>query len=98
MLFKDVIELISVTTSQNELGDDIENKTYKQVFANKKSIHANEFYQAQATGIKPSFMFEISSIDYSYEELLRYDSKEFTIVRTYDKGEKIELICEGSVI
>jgi hypothetical protein len=43
-------------------------------------------------------MFEISTIDYDEQELLRYDSKEYTIIRTYAQDEKIELVCESLVI
>jgi SPP1 family predicted phage head-tail adaptor len=80
------------------MGDDIKSKIYKSVFANKKPIKSNEFYQAAATRIKPSLMFEISTIDYDEQELLRYDSKEYTIIRTYAQDEKIELVCESLVI
>lgn len=98
MLYKDIIELITVTTTQNELGDDIESKTYKQVYANKKSIRQNEFYQAMNNGLKPEIMFEIRSIDYNNEQILRYNNKEYSIIRVYDKGEITELICQGLVI
>jgi len=99
MLFRDVIELITVTTTQNELGDDIETKTYKQVYANKKSVRQSEFYQAMNNGLKPELMFEVRSIDYSNEESLRYNDKEYAIIRVYDKkGEITELTCQGLVI
>jgi len=94
-MFRDVIELITATTTQNTIGDNIDTKTYSQRFANKKSVRQSEFYQAMNNGLKPSLMFEIRSIDYNNEESLRYNSKEYTIIRTYDKGEVIELTCEG---
>jgi SPP1 family predicted phage head-tail adaptor len=98
MLFRDVIYLAAITFSENALGDPIETLTEKQVFANKKSIRQSEFYQAQATGLKPEIMFEIRVIDYSDEPRLKFDSKYYNIIRTYSKnGEILELICDRVV-
>lgn len=97
-MFKDVIELITVDTTENTIGDSVENKTYRQVYANKKAVRQSEYYQAMNNGLKPKLMFVIRSIEYSNEESLRYNGKEYSIIRTYDKGEKIELTCQGQVI
>lgn len=98
MLFKEVINLISISTTENDTGDMIEVETPRQVFADKQSIRQNEFYQAAATGLKPELMFIIRTIDYNQEPKLEFDSKKYTIIRTYEKGgEMIELICQGLV-
>ena len=98
MLFKDVISLITVITTENELGDVIEETTERQVFADKQSIRQTEFYQAAATGLRPELMFVVRSVDYSGEPKLKHGDKTYTIIRTYDKdGELIELICQGVV-
>lgn len=98
MLFRDVIQLLSVVKSENDIGDTILSKVPRQVFANQKSIRQSEFYQAMATGLKPELMFEIRSIDYLNEETLEYNNKQYSIIRTYSKnGEMIELICQGLV-
>jgi SPP1 family predicted phage head-tail adaptor len=98
MLFKDVISLITITTTENELGDTIEVPTERQVFADKQSIRQSEFYQAAATGLRPELMFVVRSIDYNQEPKLKHGDKTYTIIRTYDKdGELTELICQGTV-
>ena len=98
MLFKDVINLVSVTTGENDMGDIIEVETKRQVYADKRSVRQNEFYQAQATGLRPELMFIIRTIEYEQEPKLEYDSKTYTIIRTYDKdGELTELVCQGLV-
>jgi len=98
MLFRDVISLITVTTTENELGDTIEVSTERQVFADKQSVRQSEFYQAAATGLRPELMFVVRSIDYNQEPKLKHGDKTYTIIRTYDKdGELIELICQGVV-
>lgn len=96
MLFKDVINLVSITTETNNIGDSIEVQTSRQVFANKKSIRQSEFYQAQAQGIRPEITFVIRQIDYSQEHILEYENKQYRIIRTYNQNDEfIELICEG---
>jgi len=98
MLFRDVIKLISVTTTENSLGDVIETPIEREVFADKQSIRQSEFYQAAATGLRPELMFVIRTIEYNGETKLKYNGKEYTIIRTYDKdGELTELICQGVV-
>jgi SPP1 family predicted phage head-tail adaptor len=98
MLFRDVINLIAITNSENEIGDIVETETSIQVFANKKSIRQSEFYQAAATGLKPELMFEIRAIEYDEQKRLTYNSKPYNIIRTHSKnGEIIELICSGLV-
>ena len=98
MLFRDVISLITVTTTENELGDTIEVSTERQVFADKQSVRQSEFYQAAATGLRPELMFVVRTIEYNGETKLKYNGKEYSIIRTYDKdGELTELICQGTV-
>lgn len=96
--FDDVLELISVTTTQNEIGDNISNKEYKHIFGKRKSIKQSEFYQAQATGLKPELKFEIYSFEYDEETHARYNNKEYKIIRTYEvSSEKLEIVLEGVV-
>ena len=43
-------------------------------------------------------MFVVRFIDYEAEPKLKYNGKEYTIIRTYDKdGELTELVCQGVV-
>ncbi|MEN6349334.1 MAG: phage head closure protein [Syntrophomonas sp.] len=90
-----VIQLITITAPTTD--DDaipVEVKTYRTVFAAKKSVRSQEFYQAAAMQLRPSIVFEVYSREYKGEEFLRYDGKEYSIIRTYDKnGERIELVC-----
>lgn len=98
MLFRDVIKLISTTTTENDMGDIIETPIEHEVFADKQSVRQSEFYQAAATGLRPELMFVVRSIDYQGEIRLKYNNKEYNIIRTYDKdGELTELICQGVV-
>ena len=98
MLFRDVVDLIRVTTTTNEIGDSIEVETSREVFANKKSIRQSEFYQAAMTDLRPELMFEVRSIEYNEEPSLRYEGRDYNIIRTHSKnGEITELVCSGLV-
>jgi SPP1 family predicted phage head-tail adaptor len=95
---KDVIKLISISYSENDIGDTIETQTKREVLAEKKSIKQSEFYQAQATGLRPELTFVVWSAEYDYESKLEYSGKQYTIIRTYETdGKNIELICSGLV-
>lgn len=97
MYFSDKIELIAITVTENSMGDMIETETKTEVFANRKSIRQSEFYQAAATGLRPEIMFEVWSEEYSSQPKLKHGDKTYTIIRTYDKGERTELVCQGVV-
>jgi len=101
MYFSDKVELIAISVTENSMGDMIETETKTEtkteVFANKKSIRQSEFYQSAATGLRPEIMFEVWSEEYSNQPKLKYNNKLYTIIRTYDKGERTELVCQGVV-
>ena len=94
MLWRDVIELGTIVESIVS-SEVIETITYREVFANKKSVKSNEFYEARSMDLKPELMFEVRSSEYNDEIKLKFNSKVYEILRTYDKGEIIELICSS---
>jgi len=96
--WSDVVELVPLVEGTNPIGDPVmvEGKP-RQVYANKLSVRQSEFYQAMQAGLKPELMFEVRSAEYQGEPKARYNGKEYTIIRTYDKGEIMELVCGGLV-
>lgn len=97
MNWRDVLYLITVDYIKNDMGDLIEVTDERLVYCNKQSIKQSEFYQAQATGLRPELQFEIRSMEYGGEKLIRFNELEYNVIRTYDKGEQIELVCQGVV-
>ena len=96
MLFSKLINLISVSTSVNSLGDSVETPTSRQVMADEMAIGQTEFYQAAATGLRPEIKFLVWEVDYSNEPKLEYNSKTYNIIRTYKRpDERIELTAQG---
>lgn len=97
MRFNSAIHLITTTSVENDIGDLIQMYQKREIFAEKKSVRQSEFYQAAVTGLKPEITFVTWSREYKNEEKLEYNGKEYHIIRTFDNGEKTELICAGLV-
>ena len=99
MLWRDVIYLIAQVEGENEMGDPTTvDGDPRRVYANKKSVRQSEFYQAAMVGLRPELMFEVRTAEYQDEPKLRYNGKDYRIIRTYEKdSETIELICGGLV-
>lgn len=96
-MWKDQITLIAVTSSGNDIGDTVETETQSTIFANKKSIRQSEYYQALSAGLKAAITFEIHSFEYSGQKKLEHNSIDYNIIRTFEKGDFLELICEAVV-
>ena len=96
-MYEDVAYLVNVTDSTNSAGDPITTDgTPRLVYVNVKSVRQSEFYQAQAVGLRPQYMFEMRRSEYLDEPKLTYDSKPYRILRTYKKNKDfIEIIVTG---
>lgn len=73
---------------------DVEVETLREVFANKRSISQSEFFNAGQTDIKAEKCFVIYLHEYNDERFLIFENKKYSIYRTYEKDEDIELYCE----
>lgn len=88
--------LISQEPGENAVGDPIMlDGEPRRVYANRLSVRQSEHYQAMQIGFKAELMFEVRAIDYQGESKLKHADKEYRIIRTYKKGEMMELICGG---
>lgn len=92
----DVIELITTAITEDDLKQQIATPSYRQIFAEEKPIHSNEFFEAGQRGIKPRAMYEVYTMEYQGEEQLRVANTVYHIYRTYKntKTGKTELYCE----
>jgi len=98
MLFNEQLILIAITSTVNALGDPVQTETETTVFADKASVRQSEYYQAAATGLRPELMFIVRTCDYSQQPLAEWNSKQYKIIRTYDKtDETTELLVQGVV-
>lgn len=95
-MWKDVIELGNLTETI-VYGEPVQSFQWREVYANKKSIRQSEFYQAGSVGLKPELMFEVYTFEYDNDEKVKYNNKEYFIIRAYEKGEFTELTVSSHV-
>lgn len=103
-MFDSVITLKKENNTVNEYGDTVQTFTERNVFAEVKSISQSEFYQAQATGLKPEIKFVIADFyDYQGEKILSYkpfgadETEDYTVLRTYRNKLNLEIVCKRGI-
>ena len=96
MGYNDVISLVSYTESTDTYGRVIRQESTNDVFAKAKSIGQSEFYQAAASGLKPTIKFVIADYwDYNDEKEIIYNSVRYNVLRTYRTGNALEITAAG---
>lgn len=92
----EVIKLITKTSS----GAEVDRKE-TEIYAEKKSVRQSEFYKAQQVGHNPQIMLVVDALDFESAEVdgtsaseVEYNEKHYVILRTYEPGSDVELICE----
>jgi|LSQX01.2.fsa_nt_gb hypothetical protein len=93
---KDVIELITTTTTYDAIGQEIKTESSIEVFAEKRPLPRVEFFMGGEHGLKPAALFVMREADYDYRAIkVRHEGHDYRIYRTYEtKSEMIELYCE----
>lgn len=60
-----------------------------------EDIYANEFYEANEQGYKPTLRLRISVLNYDNQSELIYMNKTYTIIRTQEiTADELILVCE----
>lgn len=91
----DVCNLLSITTTQDEIGQFIETEKAFMVYCSKFSITRAEFSTAGQLGFKPDLMLVVDSDSYGEEKLLEYQNKRYSIYKTFQRVDGFtELYCE----
>lgn len=83
--------------SRNYDGDGctLLSETRREVFMRLASIGQSEFYQAQATDLRPELKFVLEDyLDYEGEFLCVYADVWYRIIRTYRTGQELEVIVQ----
>lgn len=98
-MYSEVIRLLKSVNTTDETGEIVETTTERTILAKWLSVGQQEFYQAQATGLKPELKFEIADyLDYEDEKELIHDNKRYQILRTYRKSTRqLEITVYGGV-
>jgi len=88
----DIVNLISVTIITDDIGNQIKQEVSKEVFCTIESISQSEYFQASQSGLKSQLKITICEFDYAGETIAEYNTKRYTIYRTYLRDdERIEL-------
>ena len=67
----------------------------RTVMAEVKSVGMKEFYMALNDGIQPEFVFTLTDyIDYQGEKIFRFDGVIYDVVRTFVKGQTIDITAK----
>lgn len=102
-MFDDCIYLLTETETTNKFGDLVRSTERRRVFAQVKSISQTEFYQAQATGLRPEIKFVIDDFyDYQGELRLAYTpfggtEQIYEVLRTYRTKTNLEIVCRRGI-
>jgi len=102
-MFDSTITLMKETNTVDAYGDTVQTFTERTIFAEVKSIGQNEFYQAEAVGLKPEIKFLIADFaDYQDEKKLKYTpfggtEKIYNVLRTYRNKLNLEIVCARGI-
>lgn len=88
----DLLTLVSQTETTDEYGDTVISESKRDVFCVLSSIGMKEFYQAAAVGLQPEIKLKIADyLDYAGERYVEFNSVRYKVLRTYRKGNELEL-------
>ena len=84
--------------SYDDNGNQIIERSERTVLCYAESVGRNEFYSAASAGLKPEWTLTISNrIDYHGERLVRFHGDLWSVIRTYQDGDEVELTLERKV-
>jgi SPP1 family predicted phage head-tail adaptor len=94
-MFKEVLDLLTIKKESDGAGGfDAVIDNQRTVFAEKKSVRGSEFYQAAQADLRVESIFKISLFDYQDERYILHNDKYYSVVRTFETGDFVELSCE----
>ena len=99
MTFDYEITLLKRVVELNELNEEEKKYIETQILANIESISMREFYEAKNSDLQVDIIFIIHNFEYSGQHNLRYDNKEFEIIRSYKRKDGLlELTCKEVIL
>jgi len=91
------VKLISVTVTEDAIGNQVQTETTTEVWAEETGIRQSEFYNAAVAGLRPERTFVIWANEYSGQTKIEAVGVKYKLIRAYNnpsKSEMIELVCE----
>lgn len=92
-------KLLSSTLKTDDIGVQKEVVTEVEIPIIKvEEVYANEFYEANEQGFKPTLRLRISALNYNNESELVYMGTNYSIIRPSEPyADEIVLVCERKV-
>lgn len=90
----DVIYLITQVQTKDSYGIFVTSETKRRVFCSADSVSQSEFFKAGLNGLKAQRKFTLFRFDYNDEDVIEFKNKRFTVYRTYEIDDEIELYTE----
>lgn len=92
-------KLLSTKIQEDSIGVQKEVVTEVEIPIIKvEEIYANEFYEANEQGFKPTLRLRISALNYNNEKELIYMGITYSIIRASEPyADEVVLICERKV-
>lgn len=94
------IKLISITVTDDDIGNQVETETTNEVWAEETGIRQSEFYNAAIAGLRPERTFVVWANEYNGQTKIEADGVKYKLIRAYNnpsKSEMVELVCERVV-
>lgn len=92
-------KLLRTIIETNSIGAEKEKVIETEIPIIKvEDVYANEFYEANQQGFRPSLRLRISTLNYNYETELIYMNQIYSIIRTQEPtADEMILICERKI-
>lgn len=92
-------KLLSTQIIEDSIGSQKEKVTQLEIPIIKvEDIYANEFYEANEQGHKPTLRLRISNLNYDNQSELIYMDKIYTVIRTQEiTADELILVCERKI-
>lgn len=92
-------KLLSTTLQTNSIGVQKEVQTEVEIPIIKiEEVYANEFYEANEQGFKPTLRLRISALNYNNERELIYMGTTYSVIRPSEPyADEVVLVCERKV-
>ena len=89
-----VCYLVSETYEQDSYGVISAHEEKTKVYCDVTSVSQKEWFEGGRNGLNPEYKMTMFKYDYSGEQILEYNEVQYTIYRTYEKGDLIELYVQ----
>lgn len=91
----DVMQLIAVTYTDDDINQKIPAETARSVFCNVASVSASEWFEAGRAGMQAALKVTMFDPDYQGEQIAVVGGVRYSVYRTYHaKNETLELYLE----